>query len=37
MIKDIFKCVWWLGWRTILFLGGVVGFMMMIALIDEVL
>ena len=37
MIKDLFRCVWWLTWRTFLFLNGIIGFFFLIALIDEVL
>jgi len=35
--KDLLKIVWWLGWRTFLFMGGIIGVFFFIALLDEVL
>lgn len=36
-ICDIFHIVWWLGWRTVAFLGTIVGFMMLVQILDEVI
>ena len=36
-VRDIFKCAWYLTWRTALFLGAIVGFMFLVALVAEVL
>lgn len=36
-ICDVLHIVWWLGWRTVAFLGSIVGFMMLVQILDEVI
>lgn len=36
-VLDVFKCIWWLGWRTVAAMAAVVGFMYVVALINEVI
>lgn len=33
LIGDIIHLLWWFTWRTVLFLGGVIGFFYLISLI----
>ena len=36
-VVDILHCIWWLGWRTVAAMAAVVGFMYVVALINEVI
>lgn len=37
VIGDLFRIAWWIAWRTVLLLGGLIGGAFLVSLLQEVI